>query len=77
MEEVSRNPYVNRLNHSYPTEVVGFYDRKFSSDRVRKATEEPVNAPFKMIREVPGLLPFLLGARKGAPFILELCEELR
>ena len=70
IEEVYDNPYVNRLDRSYPTEVVGFFDPEKSSERVRKLTDEPVNAPFKMIRPYPALLPSFLAAKKGARFLI-------
>ena len=72
-EEVYDNPYINRLDRSYPTEVVGFYDPARSSERVRKLTDEPFNAPFKLIRPYPALLPSFLAVRPRSRFMLELC----
>lgn len=33
VNEVDSNPYVNRLNRTYPTEVVGFYNFRSSSEK--------------------------------------------
>ena len=77
VKEVYSNPYVNRLDRSYPTEVVGFFDVRKSSERFRKLTQDDVNAPFMMLRPSTGLVPTFVAAREKAPFLIELCTELR
>ena len=69
LDHIDANPYVNRIDRSMPTEVIGFYDPDLSSVRERRETPEPVNAPFKMIRPIPGILPTFLAAKKDSRFL--------
>ena len=76
MSGIDSNPYVNRLNRTTPTEVIGFYDPRYSSERVQYPTEEEVNRPFKYIRNATALDSTLVAARPQARLLREVIDQL-
>ena len=74
IDKVHENPYVIRGVRGR-SEVVGFFDPRFSSHKEKYPSEEAIHAPYRYVWSAPAIHSSFLASVKDSKFLSQLVED--